>query len=29
MHYVDKQGNEVQPPQALKAVREKVATGMK
>ena len=29
MHYVDKQGNEVQPPQALKSVREKVATGMK
>jgi mannose-6-phosphate isomerase-like protein (cupin superfamily) len=29
LHYVDKQGNEIQPPDALKAVREKVAPGMK
>ena len=29
IHYVSKQGNEIPPPEALKAVREKVATEMK
>ena len=29
IHYVDKQGNEIQPADAMKAVKEKAATEMK